>query len=225
MNIRLPLKYYRKKRFYKKLIKKNSLCFDIGANVGFKSKIFLSLGARVVAFEPQSQCHATLSQIKNPQFTLVKKALGSTNKKSILHVANHIEIATLSSKFIEHFTSENIFWNDTEYIETETIDKQIELFGIPDFCKIDTEGFEFEILKNLTYAIPLLEFEFTDGFLNETLKCIKKLSTLGNYEYNFILNENNYFELSKWENKNSIGSIINSLPTNRLHGNIFAKLV
>lgn len=221
----LLLNYHRKKNFYKKLINERSLCFDIGTNVGFKSKLFLSLGAEVVAFEPQSRCHIALNKIKNPKFTLVKKAVGSSNKNSTLYLGNHIEIATLSSKFKAHFTTEDILWNDKEIIETVSLDSQIEHYGIPDFCKIDTEGFEYEILKSLSYAIPILEFEFTDGFVNDTLKCIQKLSTLGNYEFNFILNEKNKLELSKWKNKEDISTILNGLPTNRLHGNIFAKLV
>ena len=39
--------------FYSELIKKNDLCFDIGANYGNRSEVFLKLGAKVVAFEPQ----------------------------------------------------------------------------------------------------------------------------------------------------------------------------
>lgn len=219
------LKYYRKKRFYKEFVKRNSLCFDIGANIGFKSKIYLSLGAKVIAFEPQSQCLTVLKKIKNNKFTLVRKGIGSDNKNSKLYVGNHIEIATLSNKFKEQFTTQNIYWNDYEDVEIVTLDSQIELFGLPDYCKIDTEGFEYEILKHLSYPIPIIEFEFTNGFISESLKCIEKLSTLGNYEFNFNLNEKNKFELPKWENKDFITSKINSLPVNRLHGNIFAKLV
>ena len=39
--------------FYSELIKKDDLCFDIGANYGNRSEVFIKLGAKVVAFEPQ----------------------------------------------------------------------------------------------------------------------------------------------------------------------------
>lgn len=42
--------------FYSKFIKADDLVFDIGANIGTRVKIFLKLGANVVAFEPQPDC-------------------------------------------------------------------------------------------------------------------------------------------------------------------------
>src|SRR4249920_1319317 len=40
------------RRFYSQFIGRRSLCFDVGANVGTRAEIFLSLGATVVAVEP-----------------------------------------------------------------------------------------------------------------------------------------------------------------------------
>ncbi len=57
---------FKKKRFYSELIKKNDLCFDIGANIGSKSKLFIKTGAKVIAFEPQSSCFEVLTRINNP---------------------------------------------------------------------------------------------------------------------------------------------------------------
>jgi hypothetical protein len=41
--------------FYRQFIRPGDLCFDIGANVGHKTEMFLSLGARVISVEPQPQ--------------------------------------------------------------------------------------------------------------------------------------------------------------------------
>lgn len=41
--------------FYKLFVKPGDLCFDIGANVGRKTDIFLKLGAKVIAVEPQPE--------------------------------------------------------------------------------------------------------------------------------------------------------------------------
>ncbi|UCF00102.1 MAG: hypothetical protein JSV82_03285, partial [Planctomycetota bacterium] len=38
--------------FYSQLIKRDDLCFDIGANIGDKTNVFVHLGAVVVAVEP-----------------------------------------------------------------------------------------------------------------------------------------------------------------------------
>ncbi|MGZ5486530.1 MAG: FkbM family methyltransferase, partial [Nitrososphaeraceae archaeon] len=49
-------------RFYSRFIKKDDLCFDIGANFGRRTEIFLKLGARVVAVEPQDTCMKELQK-------------------------------------------------------------------------------------------------------------------------------------------------------------------
>ena len=51
----------RLKSFYSTLIGLNGLVFDIGANVGTRVNVFLSLGLRVVAVEPQRKCVRILS--------------------------------------------------------------------------------------------------------------------------------------------------------------------
>src|SRR4051794_3343627 len=43
-------------RFFSQFVRRGDLVFDIGANVGERSRIFLDLGARVVAVEPNPSC-------------------------------------------------------------------------------------------------------------------------------------------------------------------------
>lgn len=218
------IKSYKSLFFYRKLIDKNNLCFDVGANLGIKSKLFLSLGAKVIAFEPQTKCHETLQKIRHRNFKLNKIAIGSKNGELDLHVGNHIEIATLSNKFKTYFTSENSYWDKKETVKVVTLNSQIEKYGIPDFCKIDAEGYEYEILINLKYKIPIIEFEFTGGFIEETILCISKIQTLGDYTFNYVLNEKIKLSSKKWMSAKEITTQLNAMNTKNLHGNIFAKL-
>lgn len=210
--------------FYKKIIKKGNLCFDIGANIGGKSKLFLSLNASVIAFEPQSKCVPFLNQIKNSRFKFYPFGVGSKNEKKLLNLANHIEVATFSNKMIDFYTSENLQWKNNEEAIVKKLDTLIDEFGLPNFCKIDTEGFELEILANLTYKIPIIEFEFNEGFIKETLLSLDALDNLGNYEFNFMLNEHPKFINKNWSAISVIKKQINELHKKKLHGNLFAKL-
>lgn len=214
----------KRRYFYSKLIKKNDLCFDIGANIGTKSKLFLSLGAKVIAFEPQNLCIASLEKIKQSykKFDYKQIAVGAENKHEELHLANHIEVATLSNQFINFYTSEKIYWKEKEIVTVKTLNSIIEEFGIPNYCKIDTEGFEFNILSSLSYKIPIIEFEFTEGFLEETLRIIELLKS-NTSQFNLILNENPKFYLKKWVSSEELLKVILNLPKKELHGNIFVK--
>jgi len=213
---------YSHKKFYSYLINKNDLCFDIGANKGLKSKLFLSLGARVIAFEPQSSCEKYLQKIKHKNFKYFSIAVGAKDEIKDLNIANHIEVATFSNEFIDYFKNDTLYWNYSEKVEVKKLDTLIDEHGIPDFCKIDVEGYELEILSNLNHNIPIIEFEFTGGFIPNTIKIIELLNKNDTF-YNYNLNEFPKFELKKWVKADEIVTIINNLPINRLHGNIFIK--
>lgn len=212
-------------QFYKKLIKKDDLCFDIGANIGKKSKLFLSLKAKVIAFEPQTKCFQFLNKINNSNFTYHSFGVGSKNETKQLYLANHIEVATFSNKMIDFYTTENLKWKKNEEVIVKKLDTLIEEFGLPDYCKIDTEGFELDILSNLSYKIPIIEFEFNEAFVNETLLILDYISNLGNYQFNYILNETPKFINKEWCTISKIKKQLTQLQKNRLHGNLFAKLI
>lgn len=214
----------RNQKFYAQLIRKGQLCFDIGANVGEKSRHFLALGAKVIAFEPQSSCVQALQKMArgHTSFAFYPLAVGNKNEQRRLHLANSSEVATLSEGFIDYFSCENVFWNETETVSVQTLDQLIAQFGVPDYCKIDTEGYEWPILSALTRRIPLIEFEFTGGFIADTLQIIEKLDD-GNTRFNYVRNENLRFQLKNWVSGQEMKNIIRSLPQPRLHGNIFVQ--
>jgi len=209
------------------MLRKGGLCFDVGANIGCKSSILLSLKYSVVAFEPQEICYSFLLKIKKryPNFKISNVAIGAENTELDLWIGSHVEIATLSQKFKSYFTTETNHWNQKKLVKVVTLNSQIEIYGIPEFCKIDVEGYEYEVLKNLNYKIPLIEFEFTGGFIEETIQCIYKLSDLGNYKFNYILNEKPELKFINWVSSKEISAKIKSMNTKNLHGNIFAKII
>lgn len=224
--IRLFLKRYRQfknRAFYAKLIRAGDLCFDIGANIGSKSKIFLALGARVIAFEPQSACLKKLASIKNPDFSFHAIAVGARNEIRQLHLSNHSEVATLSDQFIEAHRSAQVYWDTSEKVIVQSLDHLMEEFGLADFCKIDVEGYELEIISALTHQIPLIELEFTGKLLDDTFKIIELLSE-SPYRFNYTRNEKPKFELTHWVTAQEISKLLTDLPKDRLHGNLFCQL-
>src|SRR5262245_48030625 len=47
-------------KFYPQWVKPGDLVFDIGANIGNRTRVFASMGARVIAVEPLPQCYWAL---------------------------------------------------------------------------------------------------------------------------------------------------------------------
>ena len=64
-----------RKEFYSEFIKEGDVVFDVGANKGNRTVIFLELGAKVVAVEPQKECYEHLTKRFGDTIELIKLGL------------------------------------------------------------------------------------------------------------------------------------------------------
>ncbi len=181
--------------FYRALLPPDSLCFDVGANVGEKSEALLDAGARVVAFEPNpgvlDELRARCGRRRN--WTLVQAALGSRAAIATLYVRTpHGESGLLES------------WQgrlvDTCRVPVVTLDAAVESFGCPAYCKLDVEGWELEVLRGLTHPIPLVSFEFRldPADIAKARACLEWLARFGPGTANVTRAENPTFPRPEW---------------------------
>jgi FkbM family methyltransferase len=217
--------------FYADFIKPGMLCFDVGAHLGNRTSTWQKLGASVVAIEPQPACVRFLEKkFKHaPNVHLVKKGLGREIGKHTMHISSlNPAVSTLSKNDwmnrMKEAASFNLQWDETVEIEITTMDNLIEAFGVPDFCKIDTEGFEAEVLAGLSAAIPMLCFEVISIHKDTLEPCFNILDQLGNYEYNWSVGESLKFAMDKWTNSKEVISSIHQFPKKIFSGDIYARL-
>jgi hypothetical protein len=120
-------------------------------------------------------------------------------------------------------------WDAQYEVEMMTLDELIDKYGTPEFCKIDVEGFELEVIQGLSIPMGALSFEFTIEFLSDAQKCIEHLESIGDVEFNFALGDNlnpNFrFGLEYWGNSHSLIREINSLKSSSLWGDVYARFV
>ena len=213
--------------FYSQIIKQGDLCFDVGASYGYRTETFLKIGANVVAVEPQTR-PANYLKMKFKDIELIQKALGEKNEIKPMMVSSAGALSSLSETWVSEvkknrFISES--WKKKIDIEVTTLDNLINQYGIPDFCKIDVEGYEYEVLQGLTKPIRLLSFEYTiPEFTDRAIKCINYLSDLGDIECNYSSGELLKFGIDDWLKPYAFISIFKELPTkNIIDGDIYVK--
>lgn len=190
--------------FYSRFVRRDDLVFDVGANIGNRSKVFLRLGARVVAFEPQSSCAELLERVfaKTPAFRLVKKALGDKPGVAEMKIANSEVLSTLSDQWIDAVNESGRFehaqWTAGEQVIITTLDQAIEEFGSPAFCKIDVEGYEPQVFAGLSRPLRSGSLEFATEALEGSLFCLEKLARLGVYRFQYSAGETMDFTWPQW---------------------------
>jgi FkbM family methyltransferase len=182
----------------------NSLCFDIGANVGDKAGVFLKLNAKVICIEPQQRCAEMIKLKYGNKVTVLQNGVGAKREIKEFYISNNSQLSSFDSEWIGDF-KDNRFGDykviETGKIEIITLDDLITEFGKPDFIKIDVEGYELEVLMGLNKNFTMLSFEYSvpekvDAIVNCLITLQNKFSNLNcNYA---LENYSSKFEINKW---------------------------
>jgi FkbM family methyltransferase len=200
---------------FRSLLPPASLCFDVGANIGDISVALLAAGAgRVVAFEPNP---AVLPELRarcghDPRWTLVEAAVGRVAGVQTFYA----HLAHGASSLVPQWGGEIA---SQIQVEVTTLDTAIASFGVPDYCKIDVEGFEQEVLSGLGTRLPLISFEFhlDPSGIARARSCLARLAELTGGEVNVTPAESARFHFSDWRDLREFmdwfpGDLRQSLP-------------
>lgn len=196
----------REESFYRNLLvglRQSGLIFDIGANEGAKTDVFLRLGARVVAVEPDETCQSVLHDrflrkgIRSGRVSLVAKAVSDEiGIKELWVDGPGSAVNSMSPKWIEHLREHKksfqhghcgLEFRNSSSVETTTIDDLMRLYGVPYFIKIDVEGHELNVLTGMRRPVPFASFEVNlCAFRSEGIECVNLLERLkadGHFNY------------------------------------------
>lgn len=145
----------------KHLIKRGDLIFDIGANIGQYTLRFSEVvteSGRIISVEPDSKNFAFLNFNLNINSinNVIPLKLGLSDKPGNLTFYRDVTNGGRYGSFIKTDNCKD----NIEVVEISTFDNLINKFGVPDFIKVDVEGFEVECLKGLTYLSKKTKYLF-----------------------------------------------------------------
>lgn len=207
------------------MITPDSLVFDIGAHKGEQVERYLQAGARVIAVEPQiSLAEALICRYPdNQNLIVVGKACGAQTGVVDLYSTAVSWLATCCPRKWDKGRFHGYFWNNKTAVKMTTLDALIDEFGMPDFIKIDVEGYEYEVLRGLTKPVKALCYEFTIEFIDDAEKCAGALLQLGDYDFAAAIGNNT--EPGKYQPMEDLFAELKARKAETmLWGDIYARL-
>jgi FkbM family methyltransferase len=202
-----------------KFLKKNglsriNLIFDVGAHKGESINLFLKnmTVKNIISFEASPLNFKFLEinkknlekKFPNTKITIENIALGSDDKIIVFNQFNESSSSTMNdinqeSKYFKRKFNLLNFRNKKDIyksfkLKTETLDNYMKKnnFDKISFLKIDTEGYEYEILKGLKKRIEYID---TIMFEHHYDNMIVKKYTFS--EINYFLKKNNFHQIYK----------------------------
>ena len=220
------------RRLYGPFVGAGDLAFDVGAHLGDRTYAFRSLGARVVALEPQPAVRRWLVRLvgRSRDVSIRAEAVGRAVGTARLALSHRTPtMSSLAEDWPNALAERNpafrgVRWDDSITVPVTTLDALIEQYGVPRFCKIDVEGYEAEVLAGLSHRIPALSVEFVVGALDVAEACVRRLEELGGYEFNAVEVEKRSFVSERWLASDEIVAWFRGGGMSVSSGDVYARL-
>jgi FkbM family methyltransferase len=219
----------RMEAFYRQFLSPGDLAFDIGSHVGNRVRTFRRIGARVVAVEPQPDLVTLLRFFygRDPGVTLEACGLAAESGQGELHLSTRTPtVSTFANSWIGEVQADRRFrrlrWDTVVKVPLVTLEELIDRHGEPQFCKIDVEGFELEVLTGLSRPIPALSFEYIPVSAARAIACVERTSSLGDYRFRYSRVETHRWAVGAWLDAAAMIEVLRALPLLDRSGDVYA---
>ena len=220
------------RELYRPFVGAGDLVFDVGAHLGDRTAAFRTLGARVVALEPQPAVRRWLVRLvgRNRDVSVRAEAVGRAVGTARLALSHRTPtMSSLAEDWPSTMSERNagfrgVRWDDSVTVPVTTLDALIEEYGLPRFCKIDVEGYEAEVLAGLSHRIPALSVEFVAGALDVAEACVRRLEALSGYEFNAVEGEERSFMSKRWLAAEEMIAWLRGVGGDVTSGDVYARL-
>lgn len=170
--------------FIKKILSPSNpkVCLDIGANIGSYTKMLLKqTKAKIYAVEPLFSSFDELKKLESERVVCIQAAVSDFDGDASLYYKTDTDTKASLSK------SGNNKEEKVVVLTLQTILKKYNIKNI-DFIKIDTEGYEREVLKGLDNLYPaFVQFEFNIHHLYRNCTFYEIAKLLPGYEFYRLL--------------------------------------
>lgn len=225
-----------RRKLYRQFVKAGDLVFNVGANVGTRTEIFADLRAKVFALEPQPELVKRLRErFKDRENVMIIEAAAGpemgtldlmlfpeSEGQAALATAEPLWIESIQEKYCQNWPMEK--WTGKITARQITLDSLIGFYGVPDFIKIDVDGYEGAVLTGLSQKVPALCFEVTIPYGEPAVLCVQDAAErLGYTQFNYVVQEEAVLVLREWADAGTMMRILRRLPHRPFFCDVFAR--
>lgn len=215
-------------RFYRGLLRRGDLAFDVGAHVGTRARTMRAAGAKVVALEPQRPFSTFLARTMPRDITVLDMAVGRAAGEADMAVSSrHPTVSSLASDFVEEAPQatgfEHVRWDRRQAVRVTTLDTLIARYGSPRYIKIDVEGHEEEVLGGLSVPVDIISVEYLPAYPALALGLVERLRAMGNDAFNVVSGETGRFLWEGWRDAEAARDWLCRQETSAPSGDLFAR--
>lgn len=164
--------------FFKHVLKPGDVFVDVGANIGYFTRIASALvGGGVHAFEPMPAAIRLLRENARDLKNVRLHEIALSNERGVcdFSIRKYGDTSSLGADIAS--ATANII-----SVQTDTIDNVLKDEKRIDVIKIDVEGYEYEVLKGALETIkskrPLLYFEYIESYVSNRGFAIEDFKSL-----------------------------------------------
>jgi len=201
--------------------------FDIGANIGKWSLANVDNASKIIAIEavPDTFIKLTNNTCNHSKITCLNYAVCNNDEEYVEFY--NCEADTLSTLNKDWLDSDISRFYKYKYniitCKTISIDKLIEMYGIPELIKVDVEGGEFDCISSLTQKVNKICFEWASETNDITFKCLDYLHGLGYEEFSIQFEDYYTYRPSTYTDIHSIKDILNQTTPKNEWGMIWVN--
>jgi FkbM family methyltransferase len=214
---------------YGPYIRRGDLVFDVGAHMGTYAEVFVELGAKVIAIEPNPLCCERLTRMaKTRPIRVANCAAGDLPGRLNLHICyENPSISTVAEEWYAAAQRSPAFrnnrWLEAVEVDVVTLDQLADQHGVPVFVKIDAEGFDDRVLRGMSFRPLAISFEFNLEIPEVALRCLSAPIFKSGYEFNYVRGMEMQLVSKQWMEFTELQDRLRGLAGRDLYGDVLAR--
>jgi FkbM family methyltransferase len=216
-------------KFYSQFVRPGALVFDVGANIGMYTEIFTELKARVVAIEPNPECVTFLRNLARRTRLQIETCAVADKPGTILLQLSDVSTLSTANPEWRSMVEQTARYNGGNFtkqidVPAVTLDQLAERHGVPDFVKIDVEGFDDRVLLGMSFKPAALSFELNRRLPAVARRCLDAPAIASDYEFNFQDSSQMRCMSPRWLGRIEFAERLQSFLGSNEYGDVIARL-